>query len=235
MNKKVSCIICAYNEEGRICKVLKAVAGHPLVSEVIVIDDCSKDGTVKEVLEFKDVKLVRHKKNLGKTNSMKDGCTKAKNKLVMFIDADLVGLTRNNISNLIKPVTDGSVDISISMRKNSLLLYKVLGIDFVSGERVIKRDIVKKILKTVSGYGIEVKINKYVLENNLKFLVVKWPNVSQTRKQKKEGFIKGWFHDLVMLKQILQVVSFPELIKQLYVMSLLSARYKREIKNEIHK
>ena len=69
-----------------------------------------------------------------------------------------------------------------------------------------RQDIAKKTLKTVSGYGAEVKINKYILENDLKFLIVNWPNVTGITKQKKMGFIKGWFHDLVMFKQILQVL-----------------------------
>ena len=231
--KKVSCIICTYNEETRISRVLKVVSDHPLINEVIVVDDCSTDNTVKDVLRFKGVKLIRHKKNLGKSLSMRDGCNKTKNDLIIFLDVDLVGLTQNNITHLIKPVIDGLVDMTISMRKNTFFLYKILGHDFISGERVIKKDAALKILKDVPGYGAEVKINQYILDNNLKFLVVRWSNVTHTTKQKKEGIIKGWFHDLIMFKQIFNVVPFFEFVKQMLIMSWLSVGYKKELKNKI--
>ncbi|MBW2977023.1 hypothetical protein KY347_06270 [Candidatus Woesearchaeota archaeon] len=64
-------------------------------------------------------------------------------------------------------------------------------------------------------------------------MVVKWPNVAQTTKQMKEGFIRGWIHDFAMFGQICKAVSFFEVIKQLLVMRWLSAKYKKEVTNKL--
>ncbi|MDZ4216753.1 MAG: glycosyltransferase family 2 protein, partial [Candidatus Gracilibacteria bacterium] len=65
---------------------------------------------------------------------MKRGFQSAKNELIMTIDSDLVGLSKKAVGELIEPVRNGLADISISLRSNSLLLFKLLGLDFVSGE-----------------------------------------------------------------------------------------------------
>lgn len=227
--RKVSCIISAYNEGPRIANVLRAVVGHPLIKEVIVVDDGSKDDTSKIVLGFKDVKLIGDKQNHGKSHSMLEGCNKAKSDLVMFIDADLVGLTKDNITNLIEPVSKGLVDMTMSMRKNTILIYKLLGHDFISGERVMKRETAKKILKKVFGFGAEVRINQYFLQNKLKFMVIKWPNVAETIKEKKVGLLRGVIKDIMMCKQIFSALPFYLVFKQMFIMGWLSHNYKKEL------
>ena len=53
MKNKVSCIIPAYNEESRIANVLKVVENHPILDEVIVINDGSTDKTADVIRRFK--------------------------------------------------------------------------------------------------------------------------------------------------------------------------------------
>ena len=69
----VSCIIPVYNEKPRIANVLKAVVGHPLIHEVVVVDDGSNDGTEDLVKQFSGVKLIRHEVNKGKTQAVVTG------------------------------------------------------------------------------------------------------------------------------------------------------------------
>ena len=92
MKEKVSVIIAAYNEEPRIAKVLTVVENDPLVDEVIVVNDGSSDKTAEVVKRF-EVTLIENEKNLGKTLSVKKGIAKAKNEVVLLLDADIVGLT----------------------------------------------------------------------------------------------------------------------------------------------
>ena len=58
-----------------------------------------------------------------------------------MIDSDLINLESYHISSLIDPVRNKQSHISLSIRENSLPLYKFLGTDFVSGERVLPRSI----------------------------------------------------------------------------------------------
>ena len=114
-NKKVSVIIAAYNEEPRIARVLSVLEDHPLIDEVIVVNDGSVDKTSDVVKRF-NVTLIENKINMGKTLSIKRGLEKSKNEVILFLDADLVGLTKQNINDLVNPVLDGQVEWTLSRR-----------------------------------------------------------------------------------------------------------------------
>ena len=94
---KISVVIPAYNESGRIReslgKIIKFFKRHKLKNEIIVVDDGSKDDTIKVArAAMKDAKnsvLLENKKNMGKGCSVKRGMLKAKGDLLLFSDADL--------------------------------------------------------------------------------------------------------------------------------------------------
>lgn len=233
--KKVSCIICAYNEEPRIGNVIKDILNHPLLDEILIVDDGSSDDTSRESLKFEGIKVIRHEKNLGKARSMLDGCNNSKNDLVMFLDADLVGLTHDNITELVKPVQDGLVDMTMTMCKYDFVVnafIKLLGAEILSGERVLKKEIAKKILKNATEYSAEIQMNQHILDNNLKFIAVNWQNVTAILKRKKEGTKGGISHNISVFKQLVKTLSLNRTIKQIFIMGKLSAKYKKELKIE---
>ena len=230
--KKVSCIICAYNEEPRISNVIKDVLNHPLLDEIIIVDDGSSDNTSREALKFKGIKVIRHKKNSGKARSMLDGCNNAKNDVVMFLDADLVGLTHDNITQLVKPVIAGLVDMTMVICKYDFpqnVLIKLVSYDLFSGQRVLGRERAIKILKNVPGYAGETKINQYILDNNLKFIVIKWLNVRPILQREKDGIVKAVLNTIIGTRQILTISSLNQTIKQLRFMGKLSNKYRKEL------
>ena len=90
---KVSIVIPAYNEEGRIKatleRCLKYLKSKKYSWELIVVDDGSKDKTAEIVKSFKKIKLISYKPNGGKGYAVKKGVLESKGDYVLFSDADL--------------------------------------------------------------------------------------------------------------------------------------------------
>ncbi len=224
--KKVSCIVPIYNEANRVSSVLNAVVGHEMVGEVIVVNDGSSDNS-KEVLEkWQGIRLISYEKNRGKSFAVMTGIKESQNDLVMLIDSDLIGLDRKSISDLIVPVTGGRADMSISLRKNSLLIFKMLGIDFVSGERVFSKELIGNPdqLGGLPGFGLEAFLNRIVIAERLKLKVVHWKNVISPRKSKKVGWWQGTKGDFLMILQIISTIKLSGLLYQMFKMRSLRTK-----------
>jgi len=223
-NVRISCIICAFNEGPRIAAVLAAASTHPLLCEVIVVNDGSTDDTADIVSRFPSVKLISYPVNRGKSFAMATGVAAAKSDLLMLLDADLTGLTAEHISALAAPVLSRETDVCISLRQNSLLIFRAIGLDFVSGERVISRELLSDALEEILGlprFGIEVFMNRLIIARKLSIAVAHWPQVTQSRKTEKLGYWKGIRAEWRMLHDLLQVAYPFFLISQTYQMLLL--------------
>jgi peptidoglycan-N-acetylglucosamine deacetylase len=109
----ISVIIAAYNEEKVIAATLRAVCdtAYPGRIEVLVIDDGSKDETVREVerAAFIDnrIRLVRQQ-NGGKSEALRTGVREAKYDTLVFLDAD-THFDRGTFGALVQPFTDPKV------------------------------------------------------------------------------------------------------------------------------
>lgn len=231
MNKKISVVIAAYNEEPRISAVLKAVSGHPIIDEVIVVNDGSSDDTSGVVKKF-DVKLIENEKNMGKTLSVKRGIESAKNDIVMLLDADLKGLDEKSIYELAKPVLEGQVDWTLSLRGNSFPHMKIAKMDWVSGERVVPKAMLNDPLiwsKPRIGFGLETLMNKSLLNNKRTFQSVYLPNLKIVNKAQKIGWIKGIAGEFKMVGQILKVMPMHEIIGQFITMAYLNKKYSKQL------
>ncbi len=87
----VSVIIPAYNEAAGVGSVVRSVIevmqGLNRSYEVIVIDDCSTDGT-GDLAREAGARVITHTRNKGYGGSLKDGVRAARNPVVLFYDAD---------------------------------------------------------------------------------------------------------------------------------------------------
>lgn len=235
-NEKISVVIAAYNEEPRIGAVLRAIANHPIVDEVIVVNDGSNDNT-SDVVKKYHAKLIENEKNLGKTLSVKKGVEASRNDTVMLLDADLVGLDEKSITMLAEPVLNKQVNWTLSLRGNSFRYMKMAGIDWVSGERVLTKELLADPMiwsKPNIGFGLETLMNRSLLKNNRSFISVYLPNVKIINKTSKVGFLKGVSGELKMLGQLLKVAPIYEIIGQFLKMSKLNKKnYARINQNRL--
>lgn len=87
----VSVIIPTYNNRLFIRDAVESALSQGVSMEIIVIDDCSVDGTKEEISDYIDHGLViylQNKKNLGVAESRNNGINIARGKYIAFLDAD---------------------------------------------------------------------------------------------------------------------------------------------------
>lgn len=188
---KFSIIIPAYNEEKTIIDLLKKVINikwdRKINVEIIIINDCSKDNTLKKIKEFKlntNLMVIDNKVNLGKSRSVTKGIIKSSGDYIVIQDADLE-YNPNDINMLLNKCIDKNLDFVYGNRfnGNNKLIYKSFfignkGVSFVSNiftfpklrkiipdmevcYKLIKGDIARDIaskLTATSNFGFEPEV-----------------------------------------------------------------------------
>lgn len=213
--KTISCIIPAHNEEKMIGNTLKAVLGvGDAILEIIVIDDNSSDKTFEIARTFSGIKLIRNEVNLGKSGAIIKGVENAIGEYVLLLDADLIGLSSQNIISLAAPIKNGVSEIVISMRANTPGWMKRLGFDSMSGERILPKGFILDNKKEMLNlrFGLEVFEDRLMIQNNIKFKSVLMSNVRNEMKWEKRKFWRGVWGEILMWRDLFKTVSVWEFI-----------------------
>ena len=118
---KLSIIVPVYNERKTVLELLRAVMEQDvgMSKELIVVDDCSTDGT-REYLSEMDLaalfghgrnsaRLVLHSENKGKGAGVRTGLSEASGDIIIIQDADLE-YDPGDYPVLLKPILDGRAD-----------------------------------------------------------------------------------------------------------------------------
>jgi glycosyltransferase involved in cell wall biosynthesis len=133
-NPKISIVMAAYNEKATIEEILRRVLDVEIRKEVIIVDDCSTDGT-RQILEnmsarqakgekeataqdavaLDDLRFFFQAQNQGKGAALRRGFAEATGDIVLVQDADLEYDPRD-YGKLLEPIVDGRADIVYGSR-----------------------------------------------------------------------------------------------------------------------
>lgn len=171
MKLQATAIICAYNEENTISNILNDVYELHLFSEIIVVNDGSKDKTSQRIKAFKksvEIKDIHLMTNKGKGFAMAKGAEMASNKFLVFIDADLSDFSRTHALKLLTPVLNRKADMVLGQATNTFIPSHINPFKSLSGQRALRKADILPILKEMetARYGVETLINMHFKANN---------------------------------------------------------------------
>jgi glycosyltransferase involved in cell wall biosynthesis len=208
-------LVPAYNEAATIGKVLAKVLDLDLVKEVIVVDDCSTDGTAEIVGSFADarVRYLRQSKNSGKTAAIARALQEVTGDVVIVQDADLE-YDPSEIPNVVEPILLDQADVVYGsrflVRRAARVLYyyhrlanhalTVLSniftnlnlTDVETGYKAFRADVVRGMPLASKGFGMEIELTASMAQLGLRIYEVPISYYGRTYEQgKKIGFRDG--------------------------------------------
>jgi glycosyltransferase involved in cell wall biosynthesis len=216
----------AYNEAATIQKTLRRVLEHPLVRELVVVDDASGDETSARIQEVaaqdRRVVLERHAVNQGKGAALRTGFAKATAPIVMIQDADLEYDPADYLS-VLEPILKGDADVSFGSRfaggrpHRVLYFWHMMGnrfltlmsnmftnlnlTDMETGMKAFRLEVVKQIQIQENRFGFEPEITAKVARLGVSIFEVP---ISYNGRTYAEGKKIGWKDGVSAVRCILK-------------------------------
>ena len=211
---KLSIVIPCYNERNTIRAIVEAVRAAPIADkEIIVVDDCSNDGT-REILRAEIEPLVSriiyHPVNCGKGAALRTGFAAATGDAVIVQDADLE-YDPQEFPRLLKPMLDGKADVVFGSRFMGADAHRVVYFWHMVGNKfltllsnmatnlnltdmetcykVFRREVLQKITIEENRFGFEPEITAKVAKLDC---VIYEVGISYYGRTYKEGKKIGW-------------------------------------------
>jgi glycosyltransferase involved in cell wall biosynthesis len=211
---KLSVIVPCYNEKSTIENVVNAIKNSPVSPvEIIIVDDCSTDGTrdiLKEKVEPLVAKVIYHSFNQGKGAALRTGIKEARGSIVVIQDADLEYDPRE-YPTLMQPIIDDKADVVFGSRfmggqpHRVVYFWHMIGNKFLTllsnaftninltdmetCYKMFRREIIQSINIEEERFGFEPEITAKVAKKNVRIYEV---GISYHGRTYAEGKKIGW-------------------------------------------
>jgi glycosyltransferase involved in cell wall biosynthesis len=203
----IDAVIPARDEAATVGDVVAAAKGCAYVREIIVVDDGSSDDTAARAAAA-GAKVVSVSPGGSKAAAMEAGVEASDAGAVLFVDADLTGLTSAHLDDVCRPFAEGRATMSLgTFDYGPVWNWLVLRLPPTTGERVVPRWVFEAVPPHKRrGYTIEVMINEVIAEGHLPTTARVMRGVFHRTKRQKFGWFRG---TLRTWRMFLQLVALP--------------------------
>ena len=192
--ENVAAIIPAYNEEKYIGAVLSVLKTVHYVSQIVVVNDGSTDKTGQLARSF-GITVIDLPNNQGKSLAMRQGLLHTTAPIILFLDADLIGLTAEQVYRLLLPVIQNHADMTLGVfySGRTITNFAQKLAPFLTGQRAVKRWVLEFLTEEdwMSGFGIELALTRLAQNLNINVLEVPLLNITHAMKEEKMGIARG--------------------------------------------
>jgi polyisoprenyl-phosphate glycosyltransferase len=191
--QRVAAIVPAYNEGETLAEVLTVLKSTPRIGQILVVSDGSTDRTV-EIARALKLPVIHLRENHGKGTAMAVGVAHTDAEILLFVDGDILNLSRPLLEELMEPVLAGRSDMNVGFRDRGTLLNAIQRRTgpLLSGIRCLRREVFAAVPASHrKGFAIETGLNWACRQLGMRTTTIVLHKLKHLVKEKKRGLWRG--------------------------------------------